>query len=176
MYLLTVDCFVSSDDIPDEDESGLYKFYRNDISKANNVLDLLKLTFLRRLSNNMFRLCICDSLSEKCRYCKSRIPEITYTRNGRWFATGEQLKQIRESETEFEWDLSNKENYLFEIDIFNVNQTGCEEIVRLSDFDTTLFAMYRESFAKKWTDVIPIFKHTITSIDDPTVQSFLLNI
>jgi hypothetical protein len=121
-----------------EDEEGVKVrgvFYSRERGHVKNVRDLMCLEFLRELSRDSF-------------YCTSEVnvPGICIMLS----PAGEYLEERGR------WKLDKRYDYRFEIDIYEVRQCGCEEVVSLRDIeDGRLFEMYRESEGKGYKDGVP---------------------
>ncbi len=149
MYKLTVNISSARDDSFIDTASnynGYYQLYTDNYTYIEDILNLLKLQFLKALAPcDSVYLCYCDTKNKiKCEYCYDDQGALRYHLN---------------NNIEY-FDLSKKDEYLFQIDIYESNQCGCEEQIRLKDFDTTFFDKYLESYNKKYTDYIPIFEHS----------------
>jgi len=133
--------------------NGYYQLFTYNKNYIDNLITLLKLKFLRDLApcDGSF-LCYCNIKNNiKCKYC--------YDESG-------SLRQDFMGSLGDSFDISKKNEYLFQIDIYDYRQTGSEEQIRLSDFDVNLFDKYLDSYNKKCIDYIPIFDSSYEDIKD----------
>lgn len=145
MYLLTLHFKTNNES--NATFNGLYSFYCKDYSKINILIDILKFNFLKIMSFDCYTACTCMQ-TNKCKYCNINIHMNYHLRV--------QSESVYHSECKYD--------YIFYIDVFSSNQTGCEEEITFNNFNE-LIDKYKKSFDENCTDFIPIFRYNILEIE-----------
>lgn len=114
------------------DFEGIYHFYTTDKNHIYQILDMLKLVMLRELSIE-FDLCTCcyeETIDTKRNYPNNRIYKYIVPKTKCKHCMSDKQKDLLY--------LDFKDDYIFEIDVYEIRQCGFEERIRLQDFDTLL--------------------------------------
>jgi len=153
MYLLTL--HFKTDKESNNIFNGLYSFYCKDYFKIDILIDILKFNFLKIMSVDCYTACTCKQTNQ-CKYCTINI-HMNYNQSNIFD------RQLR-VQSESVYHSECKYDYIFYIDVFDSNQTGCEEEITFSNFNQ-LIDKYKKSFKENCTDFIPIFRYNILEIE-----------
>jgi hypothetical protein len=135
--------------------NGFYSFYTKDAYKIDIFIDNMKFRFLKELSFDSYTACTCKE-TNKCKYCNNYTPLNSNPKCLFYKRDMIKYKNVYHPEC--------KNDYKFDIDIYDINQCGCEETVSFDTFDG-MFVKYKESYNEGHADFIPIFRYKVSEVD-----------